>query len=601
MPLKKRAAFNLVELLITLSIVALLTTVIFNAVNDYRDKLRTVIVKNDLITLAQMCKYVESIERTLVSSVSTGATELTSDLNNYIIKIPAEDPWGYQYYIDPVDSTVHTTNNGGMAYIVDKGLGRIISPGPDGVCDTRIGYGQSDTDRDIVVEYRQSQWLIFNLQKKIYLSKGDGSFDPIFIYAGDKLRVSPDRQKFVCVDAANVLTWGLIDQNPNVKQLMHLGTGLDTTFNNNGSLYFPFWAPDSVHILYTKYVPAFTACDIYSLNTATSETIRLTRDAPIPYDTAYFNGGINYKSSIFNDGRCSSYQNIDATVAKHDVAITVSLDGKVAFYNKNKASLDMVLLNGTGYRTVCVDTTILDPDNRKRFRPLFWLDTETIIYLDKNHDYIYRVRQDGTYRIPLYAKMQNGVDLTTADSFSAFSLSPDRRFIGFSVDKAGVPYYRILRTDGAGCVISGAAVDSPYSAVGAGGRHALWPKREILLPNGEKERRVFPSTDTSTGSLATFQEIVLKDGGKIIEWSAMGPQYDNPDTGIVPFSWDLDKSENLIAAGSWSDGKAGLLDGIFVYSIGGPAGAVTNITKTFPDSDRIPTDGSAYVGVFWIE
>ena len=74
MPCRKRSAFNLVELLITLSIVALLTTVIFNAVNDYRDKLRTVIVRNDLIILAQMCKYVESVERTLIASVSTGGT-----------------------------------------------------------------------------------------------------------------------------------------------------------------------------------------------------------------------------------------------------------------------------------------------------------------------------------------------------------------------------------------------------------------------------------------------------------------------------------------------------------------------------------------------
>lgn len=602
MPCRKRAAFNLVELLITLSIVALLTTVIFNAVNDYRDKLRTVMVKSDLITLAQMCKYVESIERTLVSSVSTGATELTSELNNYIIKIPAEDPWGNQYYIDS-SSEVHTTNSGGMAYLVDKGLGRIISPGPDGFCDTKIGFGKSDTDRDIVVEYRQSQWLVFNIQGKIYLAKGDGSFEPIWIFDGDKLRASPDRQKFVCIDSANILSWGVIDQNPNVKQQMHLSSGGNFTFDNGGDQYFPFWAPDSVHILYTQ--KETSGCDLFALNTATGETTRLTSGGLIAYHADFFRGSINLRGSIFNDGRCSSYQYISGNVADHDVSITVSLDGKVAFYNHTKASLDMVLLNGTGYRTVVVDTSTSTIDSRNKFRPLFWLDTETIIFLDGKHEYIYRVRQDGTYKIPLYSKFQNKtVDLTDGKPFAAFALSPDRRFVSFTTN-AGQTAYRIVRTDGAGCIVSeptdGAAVDTVFSSVKGGFRHALWPKRERLLPNGDIERKVFPSTDGTSPSLAAFQEIILNDGGKQIKWIPMGPLYDNPDAGIVPFSWDLDKSENLIAAGSWSNSVAGIADGIYVYSISGPPGAVTDITKTFPDAQRIPTDGNAYVAVFWIE
>ncbi|RLF01339.1 MAG: hypothetical protein DRJ64_10745 [Thermoprotei archaeon] len=604
MPCQKKAAFNLVELLITLSIVALLTTVIFNAVNDYRDKLRTVIVRSDLITLAQQCKYVESIERTLIASVSTGTTELTSELNNYIIKIPAEDPWGKQYYIDPVNSEVYTTNSGGMAYIVDKGLGRIISPGPDGVCDTKIGFGMSDTDRDIVVEYRQSQWLIFNLQKKIYMAKGDGSFDPIFMFAGDKLRVSPNRQKFVCIDNANVLTWGIVDQNPHVKQNMHLEGGLDFTFDNANEQYFPFWAPDSVHIIYTVKNPSKAEANIYALNTANNQTTRITNDYPIAWDSGYFLGAISGRPfSIFNDGRCSSYQYISSTVGTHDVAITVSLDGKVAFYNKNKASLDLVLLNGTGYRTVVLDTTESDVDDREKFRPLFWLDTETIIFLDGKHEQIYRIRQDGTYKIPLYPQSQKAdSDLTNDKPFAAFALSPDRRFISFCVSP-GRTFYRIVRTDGAGCVASenDGAVDTEFSAVRGGYRHALWPKREKILPNGEIERKVYVSTDGSAVTSSTLQEIVLYDGGKNIKWTAVSQMDDNPEPGIVPFSWDLDKSENLIAVGSWSDGQPGLKDGIFVYSISGPVGAISDITKSLPDADRIPTDGNVYFSVFWIE
>ena len=609
---RNKSAFNLVELLITLSIVALLTTVIFNAVNDYRDKLRSVIVKSDLTTLASMCKYVESMERTtgktLVVSVSTGATELSTALSNYIIKIPAEDPWGNQYYIDTsgATSTVKSTNSGGTAYIVDGGLGRIISPGPDGICHTQIGFGKSDTDRDIVIEYRQSQWLAFNLQQKIYLAKGDGSFEPIFIYNGDKLRVSPDCQKFVCLESGtNILSWGMLDENPGIQQKMHLATGGTGIYvvggTNPGDDAFPFWAPDSVHIIYTR--KGGVGYNLYSLNTATKTEMQMTKDQPIKNEEEYFQRDMQAAPrSIFNDGRCASYQYVSQDpdgAGKHDAFITISIDGKVAYYNQHKASMDIVLLNGTGHRTILVDTTTADLNVRERYRPLFWLDTETIIFTDKSHNYLYRVRQDGTYKIQLYSARQNGSDLTNNKPFSAFTLSPDRRFISFCVSTN--TRYRVVRTDGAGCVSGPSVIDNNFPAVLGGKNHSLWSTGRKLLSDGKTENKIYISTDGSAVTSSTIQCCTILDGGKHIEWRAISQNDDNPDSGIVPYSWDLDDSGNLLAVASMSSGNAVLRDGIFVYSINGPAGAITDITKSLPDNDRIPTDGTTYFAVFWIK
>ena len=160
-------------------------------------------------------------------------------------------------------------------------------------------------------------------------------------------------KKFVCLDSAGVVSWGILDENPNVKQTMHLATGGTGTYTASADA-FPFWAPDSVHIIYTRKDGGNSWCDIFSLNTATGQEIRLTKDFPIHYDASYFLATMHdVPRTIFNDGRCSSYHYVDQGMTAHDLYITVSLDGKVAYYNRNKASLDMVLLNGTGQKDRC--------------------------------------------------------------------------------------------------------------------------------------------------------------------------------------------------------------------------------------------------------
>jgi hypothetical protein len=162
--------------------------------------------------------------------------------------------------------------------------------------------------------------------------------------------------------------------------------------------------------------------------------------------------------------------------------------------------------------------------------------------------------------------------------------------------------YRIVRTDGAGCVTSVAGVvDNIVSATIQGGaNHGLWSKANIILSDGKRESRLFVSTKGNVASLSTIITCRVLDGGKSIQWSAISPNSDNPDSGIVPFTWDLDSSGNLLAIGSSAKGFGGLKDGIFIYSINGPAGAVTDITKSLSDADRIPGD-SSYFSVFWIK
>ena len=147
----------------------------------------------------------------------------------------------------------------------------------------------------------------------------------------------------------------------------------------------------------------------------------------------------------------------------------------------------------------------------------------------------------------MYPENQDGISTIGSGPFSSFSLSPDRRFISHSVNtRAG---YRVIRTDGAGCIMNASAIDNPMAHSCKGGfRSGLWPLRQRLLSDGTNERKVYVSTDGTTASPAAIQECVLLDGGKTIEWRGITQVDDNPDTGVVPLSWDLDKSGNLIAA-----------------------------------------------------
>jgi len=592
--LVRRAGFNLVEILITLSIVALLTTVVVNAVSDYKDKLRLVVVKNDLMLLAQMCKYVESTQKTLVQTISDGATELSTELNNFIIKIPNEDPWGRQYFLAE-DGAVTTTDSGGMAYIIDRGMGRIISPGPDGSCNTVIGRGIADKERDVVVEYRQKQWLMYNLNDGIFLVRGDGSIDPIFLCAGTQLDVSHDRQTFVFIHPASfLLQWGRVDENPQIRSTVSNWTGDDGSY--------PFFAPDGVNVVVTR--KDGTDRNIYSVNTNTGEERRLTGDMPLTdLGASYYGGTLEAKPrTVFNDGRSSFFHFVLSDAINSGIFIAVSSDGKVCFHNcaATHKGIEVVLLNGTGRRTVIRDT--INNPAVKWFRPLFWLDTETIVYMDYGHKMLYRIKQDGSYNVALYPDPQNGTPTSQSAPFLGFAPSPDRSMVGFSCKTALGNYrgYRIVRTDGSGCLMDYAQSQVQSNiATGSGpvSFPALWPRRGIRLGAEYRQQIFVPAFDDT--SIDLMQELEIVQTGSRYYFIDVGSNSGNQDQGLRPISWDLDQSGNLIAVVSRAVG-ASQKDGVFIYSITGPQGATTDLTRNMAVGDRRPLDAK-FSAIFWIK
>ena len=571
----RRRGFNLVEILITLSIVAMLTTIIVSSVADYKDKLRMVRVKNDLAVLSQTCKYIESTDASiLVTSVSEPGAILTSTVSNYILSLPAEDPWGRQYWLNPVTKMAETTDSDGFAYVLDRGMGRIISPGPDGVCNTTIGYGLADKERDIVVEFRQTQWLVFCINAGIYLSRGDGSVAPEKIFDGRNIAVTPARDRFCCVSATApfAVSWGLIDLQPSMQSAVNAAL-------KNVNLH-PFWAPDGVHIVVVS-----DAGHIWVINTATGQERCVTNSPPDPSppienQAAWLIGGVDIESkkrSIHTDERSAWYHFIQPPT---DVGIyvTVSSDGKIAYFNKNHKGIEMVLMDGSGRRTIVRDTL----GTGKKYLPLFWLDTENIVYMNATETVINRIKQDGSYDVSLFPS--NPTNDTVAPVF-AISPSPDRSMIAFN-NNADFDRYRILRTDGSGYIkdTAGTAVDN-YVPGSYRGTNALplWHRLQ---------RRLFIPAREDAGGLDTINELRLVSSAGELRFQGINSIEDNNASGLVPHAWSLDRSQNLLAIISVS--SVGQKNGVYVYSIAGPPGAVTKI------SDLTPA-GSTTFDIFWSE
>lgn len=573
--MKRRRGFNLVEILITLSIVAMLTTIIVSAVADYKDKLRMVRVKNDLAVLSQTCKYIESTDASiLVTSVSEPGAILTSTVSNYILSLPAEDPWGRQYWLNPVTKMAETTDSDGFAYVLDRGMGRIISPGPDGICNTTIGYGLADKERDIVVEFRQTQWLFFCINSGIYLTRGDGSSPPVKIFDGRNIAVTPARDRFCCVAAAApfAVSWGLIDQQPSMQSAVNASL--------KSSNLHPFWAPDGVHIIVVS-----DAGHVWVINTATGQERRVTVPDPLPplrNDVpAWTTGGVDIepqKRSIFTDERSAWYHFIQPP-PDLGIFLTVSSDGKIAYLNRNSNGIEMVLMDGSGRRTIVRDTQ----GTGKIYLPLFWLDTENIVYLNASETVLNRIKQDGSYDVSLFPS--NVTNDAVAPVF-AISPSPDRSMVAF-LNNPDARRYRILRTDGSGYIkdMGGAAVENLVPGAYRGTNALpLWHRLQ---------RRLFIPCREDGGGPDTIDEFRLVPFAGEIRFAGINSIEDNNSSGLVPHAWSLDRSQNLLAIISIASG-GGQKNGVYVYSIAGPPGAVTKI------SDLTPSAGTTF-NIFWSE
>ncbi len=568
----RHRGFNLVEILITLSIVALLTTLILSAVSDYRDKLRIVRVRNDLAVLAQVCKYIESTDSSVVlTTVAEPGSVITSIVAGYLLSLPTEDPWGRMYWIHPETGMVETTNSDGFAYIVDAGMGRIISPGPDGVCHTTIGHGVADHHRDIVIQYRRTPWLFYAVNDGIFLAQSDGSSDPIEVFSGRNVALNATRDRFVCLDTNGRVVWGNVEANA-------VTTASQASALEHGDFGLrPFWAPDGVHVIVACRLGA-----IWVINTATQSERRVTPVGVISGGSgnAWQQDTSTAMRSIHTDENVAWFHHYGLEEG-NATYITVSSDGKIAYYDARPwhQGISMVLLDGSGRRTI-----IRDPDSPntpvpgedepvRRYRPLFWHDTENIVYIDRHHHFVSRVKLDGSFNINLHGDSTGGQILGVMPS-------PDRSMMVFRRVDGSRAY--TLRLDGSGFLHAyGDEAQSHYSTF-----FDASLTRAAPLWRQAQDRVFFPAyRDDEAIMRKRYDSFQQGYGFALIDFAP-----DNEKTGLRPSSWDIDQSGHLIAVISEGGDED---DGVFVYSINGPHGAITRI------GDEISISGSH--SIFWLD
>ena len=263
-----RRGFNLVEILITLTLVALLTTSLINFVNDFDDKTKVARARSDLARIAQQAVMAESRSGTKMTTDSIGMTGMVTMLADYLVELPAFDPWGNRYWVS-ADGSVITSRSQGVAYLIDPAFGRIISAGPDGIVNTDIGSGVSDTDNDIVVEFRRQPWVTYSYQAsggvgEVWVARIDGSINekvlphPTFESGATGVKnvtYSPDGTRFCGVGdgggSANKIVCGNTSpQNPDAFALGDPTQIPAPGANNVDDSTFPLFMPDGNQVLW---------------------------------------------------------------------------------------------------------------------------------------------------------------------------------------------------------------------------------------------------------------------------------------------------------------------------------------------------------------
>ena len=587
-----RPGFNLVEILITLTLLAIVTSVVINFVRDYQSRVKIVRTRNDLTRLAQMSMLAESRSGELITTLSTFGTEPSTLLDPYILALPAEDPWGNRYVLDPLTGEVERREDEGFAYVVDQAYGRIISPGPDGVCNTRVGAGPSALGHDIVVDYRKQQWLLYAFQDEVWICRTDGSNKVRFLAApsgaapwtgSEKLAnvtISPNGTRITGLIQMPTSEWRLfaanVDQiNPDAKVVM------DRSFMNADS--FPVWFPNSRHVLMIhggKLYLVDTMRPGWSLSSGSA--LYSEQVFPDPCDLS--NSIIR---SLVLTERVTSY------MVNGMAYVTMSVDGKIAFakLQGTRQGIYVCLADGTGLKRIVAESAGIS------YYPLLWITPQELCYLSSTNQFK-RVNQDGNFNFGLHPDAD-----TIGGHPSGIAPSPNGDLLSFKLDSSGI---FVLSMDGSGFYKASSGGTSVVMASGDGALGdarfvpTLWaerlPKRFDRYSYGAEVKAVclssrFVSTDPVNDQERIHEIPVLAN----FKHNAMQPVSTNTRCGVYISSMDLDATDNLVAMISRRrDNDAEKNAGVYVWSWSGPHNALTQI------ADFGIGNGATYAYIRWL-
>ncbi len=567
--------FNLVEILITLTLIALLTTTLIGFVNDFDDRTKVARARSDLMRLSQQAAYAESKAGLQIATGSAATSSIMTLLRDFIVEIPDYDPWGNRYVVSN-NGTVVRSGTAGVAYIVDPSFGRMICAGPDGFVNTQLGSGVSDRDNDIVVEFRRQPWVAYSYTPnggsigEIWIARVDGTRqgrvmpNPKFDAGGTgvvNVTFSPDGSRWCGVESPSggrLLCGNTTPENPAVQDVstftqLSTGGGSMSLANNTYPLFFP----DGNQVIWINTDGSLRLANLIgetrtillplgSMNqdTDTDLTDSISRILHVSKERSYYwrpNGG---------DGQLS-------------ISIAVSADGKVAvnYYPAPDASGIYLLLPGSNAQRLLKKASDIS-DSTFNWAPLFWEDTNDLIYWGKapaNQSRFRRIAQDGRFDIPLHP---DSAALSTLDPVVP-SISPDGDRMTFLY--TGSNDAKVLRTDGGGFV-KGSRGQFRMTGVVAT-QEALW-KRDgtgfyLMAPHGG-----------SSG----IQEVLYGFDTPSLDMSIAAPP-GNDDFNITPARAAMSAIDLLIAVVESPDHGSDE-DGVFLYPVLGPQSARVTISTT---------------------
>lgn len=582
-----RSGFNLVEIMITLTLIALLTTTLINFVNDFDDKTKVTKARNDLTRLAQQAVLAESKAGTQLSSSSASGSELTTLLLDWIVALPDYDPWGNRFMVSPSGAVTRTTTQG-MAYILDPSFGRMICAGPDGVVNTQLGREPSDNDNDIVVEFRQQPWVAYSYtpsvggnEGEIWVARTDGTQKARVLPnsnpggGGGKgamnVTFSPDGARWCGVETSGGAPTGKLicgqnsPQNPVVQEVDDPLGG--ETATNVAAHSYPFFTPDGNHVMWINANDkSLRICNLVVLSTSQIATVLVMPAGSMPDEEAP-----DYSDS---EGRIvhvskerSYYFRIRQSDPTKSIGIAVSADGKIAasWYGGGQDGIYLALPSGKNRRRLRAS---ISPG--QMWLPLFWEDTQNLIYYAQTAGKIQirRVGQDGRFDLPLFNHVAANLGPSTPYTPS---ISRDGTQMAFFYAPT---IMRIVRTDGAGwlknvATNSETAITNPVLF-----QEQIW---------STDMSRLFVAHEYGGGS--GIQEVIFDMDQPAANVTGGNPGL-NSTFHATPGRMALSPSGLLFAsiqAPGLPDGAPATPPGVRIFPLLGPAGASMTISTTAPN------------------
>ncbi|MBI4872665.1 MAG: prepilin-type N-terminal cleavage/methylation domain-containing protein [Candidatus Riflebacteria bacterium] len=604
------AGYNLVEVLVTLTIVSIITVTLVNFVNDLDTRHKVAIARADInrIAVAAHLSEAEMSKITTVPGSSVPLLNLSTNsklawlLNTKLLDLPSEDPWGNRFVrkvsTNSVVSYVAVTGSVAITvgstpptpYIIDEGLGRVVSAGPDGIVDTRIGQDPADSESDLIVEYRHKPWLFYNVGGKMYVNSADGAAAVtntagIEMGSGLNAQVSPDGLRYAAVRNGNTLVigslaWALETEGatpkPRTNEVIlaprdHCLQFRQNAWTSSGAVAavdeatFPLWVPDSSGVVF------IAGGDLYRYDPSRGKQEGSDRGEVILLATATGLGDVQSGASrvLTSTRHHALYFNDDKKFY-----LAVASDGKVVF-RTGEGNILMVLSDGTGRRYLKTKVSTSDD-----YRPIVWLDSANLVYWNHTTKRLYRIAQDGTIDIPLHDAGKPSVEAMLNPS-----LSPEGKYLAFL---GSTSRCYVVKTDGSGLVVKSPSQEYATGANMSGVPPIVWrlskdcadhrlfyvptsdPDKPITVGRFDKHDVFYYQVESITDpDSCEFQNGALSSGEstqkKLLE-------------GLNPLSFDLSRDEKLLAIVSNRDPNmrpAGARGGLFVLPITGSSLATT--------------------------